>query len=355
MPKAMRPVLWTLLAVAVLFGCRKDPSVYTGPVGTPYVLELPSWVVDSIGPMLEATDNPLTVEGVALGRKLFYEKELSDDGTMSCATCHVQSHGFSDPRQFSVGTDGSIGDRNAMAIVNLGWSRHFFWDGRRTTLEDQAHDPVTNPIEMRNTWPVVEDRLRSIPTYADLFAAAFGSPQIDSIRITQAIAQFERTLVSFNSPFDRYWYGGDTNAISQAAKDGLDLYTRRGNCDRCHTIGNFTDDVMRNNGLDLAPEDPGLGAVTGLTSDYYKFKTTSLRNIAVTAPYMHDGRFADLLSVVQFYRSHTAHNSPNIDTAMHNFSTSGYSFSLEEQSNLLEFLNTLTDEEFLTNPAFSAP
>lgn len=348
-----RILLFVVAVVVGMVGCRKDPTMYDGPIATPYHLVLPAWVHDSIGPM--PMNEALTVEGVELGRKLFYETTLSDDGTMSCATCHKQEDGFSDIRRFSVGTDGSVGNRNAMAIVNLGWSNNLFWDGRRNSLEGQAHDPVTNPIEMRNTWPVVAERLRAIPGYFERFTAAFGSPEIDSTRVTRAIAQFERTLVSFNSPFDRYWYGGDTNAIDPSAKRGLAIFRARGNCSRCHTLGNFTDDHVRNNGLDLMPEDPGLGEVTYLPTDFGKFKTTTLRNIAVTPPYMHDGRFSNLLAVVQFYSGHTAHNSPNIDTVMHHFPTTGNAFTWDEQMDLISFLGSLTDETFLTNPAFAAP
>lgn len=350
-----RNMILVMLAVVALFAaCRKDPAVYTGAVGTPYELNLPAWVHDSIGPMHEG-DNPLTVEGVALGRKLFYEKALSNDGTMSCATCHHQEHAFTDPRAFSVGTDGSVGTRNAMAIVNLGWSRNLFWDGRRTTLEGQAHDPVTNPIEMRNTWPVVEQRLRADDRYPSLFAAAFGSPLIDSSRVVRAIAQFERTLVSFNSRFDRYWYGGDTTVLDSVEKHGLFLFRGKGKCGRCHSIGLFTDDEMRNNGLDAFPVDGGLGTVTGAPGDFAKFKTTTLRNIAVTAPYMHDSRFADLMSVIQFYDGHIQHGSPNVDTVMHLFPETGNILSWNDRADLIAFLQTLTDEGFLTDPAFSEP
>ncbi len=353
--RSWRVFFWLLGLTVLSAGCRKDPAVHTGAVGTPFELDLPAWVQDSIGPMSMPADDRLAVEGVALGRKLFHEKALSDDGTMACATCHRQEHAFDDPRQFSIGTNGSVGTRNAMAIVNLGWSRHFFWDGRRNTLEGQAHDPVTNPIEMRNTWPVVEQRLRADDDYPALFAAAFGTPDIDSNRVMRALAQFERTLVSFNSRFDRYWYGGDTLAIDSVEKLGIALFRRKAKCNKCHTLGLFTDDVIRNNGLDAFPADGGLGTITGAPGDFAKFKTTTLRNIAVTAPYMHDGRFDDLIDVIQFYDGHIAHGSPNVDTVMHLFPESGNILDQDERAHLLAFLETLTDEGFLTNPAFSEP
>lgn len=346
--------LLLVLCTALLSGCRKDPALDEPSGPTPLTLQLPAWVPDSIGPAHEAEDNPLTVEGVALGRRLFHERALSDDHSLSCASCHRQENAFTDPRRFSIGTDGSIGSRNAMAIVNLAWGEGFFWDGRRGSLEEQAHDPVTDMREMRNTWPVVEERLRAMPIYPPLFKAAFGTPDIDSLRVVAAIAQFERTLISFDSRFDRYWYGGDTTVLDSIEKHGLFLYRGKGKCVRCHTLGNFTDEVIRNNGLDIQPADGGLGAHNGNPLDLGKFKTTTLRNIAVTAPYMHDGRFNNLLSVVQFYDGHVEHESPNVDTTMHRFPEGGV-LTFEERAHLVAFLNTLTDEGFLTNPAHSAP
>jgi cytochrome c peroxidase len=348
----------TALLTVLAIGCRKDdpaPEDESGGGPTPMTVALPSWVIDSIGPMPIPADNPQTMEGVALGRKLFYDKALSDDYSMNCGSCHKQANGFSDPLAFSVGTDGSVGTRNAMADIDLAWSGNLFWDGRRHSLEGQAHDPVANPIEMRNTWPVVVTRLQADPAYPPLFAAAFGSEAIDSTRALKAIAQFERTLVSFGSPFDRYYYGGDTGAISTEAKLGLAIFTAN-NCNGCHRIGLFTDNELRNNGLDDVPVDSGLAGVTGLASDYGKFKVPTLRNIATSAPYMHDSRFPTLFDVVTFYGGHVRENSPNLDHNMNVIlNRPDPNFTEDEKNQLLAFLASLTDDDFLNNAAFGQP
>ncbi|MCU0320530.1 MAG: cytochrome-c peroxidase, partial [Flavobacteriales bacterium] len=168
-------------------------------------------MIDSIGPPHIPGDNPLTIEGIALGRRLFHDPLLSDDQSISCASCHLQENGFADPRQFSVGTDGSLG-------------------GRRHSLEDQALDPVIDPAEMRNTWPTVIERLRADPDYVGMFRRAFGNAPIDQTLVVKAIAQFERTLVSFGSPFDRYRFEGDALALTPAAERGMRLFFRDAHC-----------------------------------------------------------------------------------------------------------------------------
>lgn len=344
------------MAVLLLGGCRKDVALEEEQVfdPTPYDLHLPAWVLDSIGPMPVPPDNPTTVEGVQLGRKLFHDKALSNDGTISCATCHVQASGFSDPRTVSVGTDGTAGTRNAMALVNLGWSNTLFWDGRRTTLEEQAHDPVTNPIEMANSWTVVVERLQAGPDYPELFFRAFGTRQVDSLLVVKAIAQFERTLVSFGSRFDRFHYEGDMDALTEQELLGLDLYVGRAKCVRCHPMGLTTDDSLRVVGLDAVPIDLGVGGITGMPRDMGRFKVPTLRNIAASAPYMHDGRQADLEASVQFYNSHLQ-QVLNIDTILRPFLQEPLDLSFEEQDALERFLHTFTDPGFLTDPRFGPP
>lgn len=358
MPSPRRIGLLLAGTALLALACKKDEEAPEGPSGpggpTPLTVSLPPWVIDSLGPMPQPADNPLTVEGVALGRRLFHEAMLSDNGTMSCATCHVQANAFSDPRRFSLGTNGAVGTRNAMAIVGLAWSQNLFWDGRRHTLEEQAHDPVTNPIEMRNTWPVVVQRLQADAAYVDRFEAAFGTRTIDSTLVVKAIAQFERTMVSFGSRFDRYYYGGDATALDAQELAGMALFTGMGNCVACHTFGLMSDDQLRNNGVDNPAVDPGLGGVTGQPQDIGKFKVPTLRNIAVSGPYMHDGRFNTLFDVVTFYGGHVQAGTPNLDHAMTPLVGMG-NFTGEQKEQLIAFLNTFTDEAFLTDPAFSAP
>jgi cytochrome c peroxidase len=308
-----------------------------------------------VGDMPVPADNPLTQEGIVLGRMLFYEKMLSNDMTMNCASCHKQENAFDDPRPFSEGTNGAFGDRNAMAIINAGWDTHFFWDGRRNSLEGQAHDPVTNPIEMANTWTEVALRLQQSSTYPDLFFKAFGTRTIDSTLVTKAIGQFERTMVSFNSRFDKYFYSGDSVALTQQEKRGLTLFTGKAMCNMCHLTNTlFTDRDIRNNGLDVNPLDAGLMKFTGNASDRGKFKVPTLRNIEVTAPYMHDSRFATLEEVVDFYSSGVKQNSPNIDEHMPDFGP-GLNLSTQEKGDLVAFLKALTDQEFLTREDLSDP
>lgn len=356
--QAVRILAALVLLPAALAGCRRDDALepeapLSGP--TPAALVLPAGVLEHVGAPTLPASNPLTREGIALGRKLFHETKLSDDLTLSCASCHVQANAFADPRPLSTGTNGAVGTRNAMSLVNLAWSDHLFWDGRVQGLEAQAHDPVTDPVEMRNTWPVVEARLNADAEYRALFRGAFGTEQIDSTLVTNALAQFVRSLVSFNAPFDRYWYGGDTTALSEEARNGLALFSAQGKCAGCHAPGLFTDNAFRNNGMDLVFADPGLGGVTGLAEDQGKFKVPTLRNIAVTGPYMHDARFTTLEEVLAHYNGGVHMASPNVDLLMDFWGMNPTPFSADEVHDLVLFLNALTDETLLTDPALSAP
>ncbi|MBL7965180.1 MAG: cytochrome-c peroxidase [Flavobacteriales bacterium] len=357
-PIILPATVFVVVMMAVLPGCRKDPVVYAGEEAgwpTPADLDLPPGVLALLGMPDMPLDNPLTVEGIALGRRLFYEKALSDTQTMSCASCHRQGNAFSDPRAFSVGTDGRVGTRNSMTLANLAWGDRMFWDGRVHGLEAQAHDPVVDPLEMNNSWPVVEQRLNADAEYRQLFRQAFGTTEIDSTLVTHALAQFIRTMTSFDSPFDRYWFGGDTTAMSEEALNGLALFTSQGKCAGCHTLGLFTDNAFRNNGLDLVVTDPGLGAVTGDPGDLGRFKVPTLRNIAVTAPYMHDSRFATLEEVLGHYNGGVHMASPTVDPLMDFWGMNPAPFSPNEIIDLMAFLHSLTDETFLLDPRFAEP
>ena len=317
-------------------------------------LDIPDYAISYLGEPSFPVDNPLTEEGIKLGRLLFYETLLSDDLSMSCASCHLQSAAFGDSEQFSQGTNGAFGDRNAMNIVNLAWSPSLFWDGRRNTLEEQAHDPVTNPVEMRNDWNIVVKRLQNHDQYPDLFYEAFGTSVIDSNLVTKAISQFERTLLSFDSPFDRFFYDGDTLMLNTSQKNGYDLFFGQAECIHCHLGPLFTDNTLRNNGLDATLTDIGYGNVTELSTDNGKFRVPTLRNIAESAPYMHDGRFASLEQVVEFYNSGVQGASPNLDPEMNHFAL-GLNLTTQEKADLVNFLKTLSDDTYLTNEFFSDP
>lgn len=339
----------TALTALSFVGCKDEI-----PPPTALSIEVPSYISESfVGSPPEPADNPTTVEGVALGRRLFYETLLSGDNTMSCASCHVQTDAFSDINQFSEGITGETGDRQAMAVINLAWDTEFFWDGRANSLEAQALGPVTNPIELNATWPDVVEKLQDHDEYPDLFNAAFETCEIDSMLVAKAIAQFERTLVSFESRYDKYFYLQE-DVLTESELNGFNLFMGDAECVHCHAGPLLTDQTFKNNGLSATHIDLGLGAVTGDAAHNGLFKTTTLRNIALTAPYMHDGRFATLEEVVEHYNSGVQANSPNLDPDMDHFAE-GLELTDQQKVDLVAFMHTLTDEIFVSNPAFSDP
>jgi cytochrome c peroxidase len=333
--------------------CSSKEEVYT-PI--PYDLEVPTLFASKlIAPVIPA-NNPLTEEGVALGKKLFFDKKLSGNNTQACATCHNPQRAFTDNQQFSAGIDGLLGTRNAMPLFNLAWNfdERFAWDGRELSLERQALEPVKNPIEMHTNWTTVAEKLQASAEYPDLFLQAFGNSKIDSVLITRAIAQFERTLISGNSKFDEFLRGEAT--LTPQEQNGFNIFMdeTKGDCFHCHGSDNnplWTDNKFHNNGLDQTFTDLGLGAVTGDTNDYGKFKSPSIRNLKFTAPYMHDGRFTTLDEVINHY-SDGLQQSTTIDPLMKKVSQGGVGLSTQEKANLKAFLLSLTDTDFINNPAF---
>ena len=331
---------------------RSDPNESPKEIynPTPYSIIIPT----GFPSMQIPENNPMTIEGIALGRRLFYDPILSGDNTLACAGCHTPEFAFTDSgEQFSVGIDGIEGNRNAMAVINAGWIEKTFWDGRASGLEGQALGPVPNPIEMHLQWPDAVEKLKMDPQYPDLFFAAFGSRNIDSLMVVQAIAQFERTLISSHSKWDKYLRG--EVQISQAEAKGFEIfYTEKGDCFHCHTTILFTDNLFHNNGLDSVFADKGLYEVTQNVNDIGKFKTPTLRNIQLTAPYMHDGRFSNLEEVIDFY-SEGLKFSATIDPLMKKVGQGGIQLTDDEKESLLAFLKTLTDNDFVNNPDFSNP
>ena len=331
----------------------KEEEMYT-PV--PYNLEIPTLFADKLIAPIIPVDNPLTEEGVALGKKLFFDKILSGDGTQSCASCHHPRNAFSDNEQFSLGIDKKLGTRNAMPLFNMAWNfdELFNWDGKEFSLETQAFEPVTNPIEMHESWENVAQKLENHPEYPALFSQAFGSSKIDSTLVTKAIAQFERTLISGNSKFDKYLLGEAT--LTAEEENGFNIFMdeAKGDCFHCHGSNNnplWTDNKFHNNGLDATFTDLGLGSVTGDPNDNGKFKSPSIRNLAYTAPYMHDGRFATLEEVINHY-SEGLQRSPTIDPLMKKINQGGVGLSTKEKADLKAFLLTLSDPSFINNPSF---
>lgn len=340
-----------LMGGALVFTACDDstgPEVFTA---TPLEID-----VGDLPPLPAFVDNPTTVEGVDLGRRLFHDTALSGDGTQSCASCHQQSLAFGDSSSFSLGIDGNPGGRNTQVIVNPAWQEFQFWDGRRGTLEDQARDPVENPVEMNTTWEEVVVRLEADPIYPDLFTAAFGTSEISEDRVVMAIAQFERTFVSANSRFDQKLRGDVTFTAEEARGEAL-FFDDRAECFHCHAAPFFTDNEFHDVGLDLTPPDDGRAEFTEDSFDAGKFKTPTLRNIEFTGPYMHDGRFTTLEEVVAHY-SDGVQRSPNLDATLGvhmNNGEDGLELTAQEQADLVAFLLTLTDPDFLSNTALGPP
>lgn len=316
-------------------------------VGTPYRFRLAKGFPVPDLP----TDYPLSNERVALGRVLFHDPALSRNGTISCASCHQQKHAFTDSKRFSEGVDKQIGKRNSMPLINLAWKKHFFWDGRSPTLREQALIPIEDHLEMDESLENVVKKISAEKHYAPLFKSAYGSAEITPEHIGIAIEQFLITLTSYDSRFDRAGKGSPT--LTDQEKRGFELFMtehdpRQGlkgaDCFHCHGGAFFTDHQLHNNGLPPSG-DIGLAAVTGKKSDREKFSTPSLRNIALTSPYMHDGRFKTLEEVVAHYNS-GLHRSPTLDPNLAKHPHSGLGLSKKDQAALVAFLKTLTDPQF---------
>ena len=326
---------------------------------TPSPLQIPQLFQDLILDPVIPSNNPQTEEGVLLGKKLFFDPILSDDGSLACAGCHNATNAFTDTTRFSDGIDGLFGNRNAMPLFNLAWNydNTFFWDGRDLGLENQVFEPITNPLEMHSTWEAVAEKLQAHPEYPELFNAAFGSQTIDSVLVSKAIAQFERTLISANSKFDKFLLG--TANLTPEESNGFTVFMdeSKGDCFHCHGSDNnplWTDNKFHNNGLDSTFSDLGLGNVTGDPADNGKFKTPSLRNLAFTAPYMHDGLFETIEEVINHY-SEGLQNSTTIDPLMKKVDQGCVQLSLQEKADLKAFLLSLSDTDFINNPNFSNP
>ena len=363
------------LSVVLLISCDKknvnddscDNCPEEDPIDGPYEPEdynisAPSWVLQS---PIVPSDNPMTVAGVELGRHLFYDPILSSNGTMSCASCHAIDKAFTDGRQFSTGVQGIDGFRNSMPLFNLAYTdAGFFWDGSSPSLEEQALLPVEDHTELNESWENVVSKLSEHDEYPKLFRAAFGIERKDEITkelAVKAIAQFERSLITFNSRFDRIVQYND-GWFTEAEKRGRDLFFVEPNtqdnthpgCSHCHVGTNLTNNLFMNNGLDDVADltnftDLGLGAVTNNVFDNGKFKVPSLRNIELTAPYMHDGRFATLEEVLDHYAT-GGHGVLNEDVNIRPFP-----LTAEQRSDLIEFMKSFTDTSFVNNPAFASP
>jgi len=324
-------------------------SKLQGPaVGTPYPLN----VTGRFPKVALPSDNPLTLEGVALGEKLFFDKRLSKGNQQSCSTCHDPGKAFSDGEIVSIGVEGTAGKRNSQALFNLAWHNGFFWDGRAKTLREQVLMPITDAHEMNADLGEVVKKLNGDEHVTEMFAAAFGTASPNEENLARALEQYLLTLVSQDSKFDRAIR--KELELSPQEQRGLELFVTehdpaRGlfgaDCFHCHGGHLFTSRRYTNNGLDTMFADRGRGEVTKSLADDGKFKVPSLRNIAVTAPYMHDGRFATLEEVVDHY-DHGVKRSETLDPNLAKHPSAGLGLSPEDKSALIAFLKTLTDPQF---------
>lgn len=307
-------------------------------------------------------DNPLTEEGIALGRMLFYDPILSADSSLSCATCHIIQLGFTDGKTLAEGIDGNQSRRSAPSLANIGYYyKGLFWDGRVATLEEQALLPVEDSVELGHSWERVEQLLQEHPIYPKHFEAAFGiknKKEIDRYLAAKAIAQFERSLISKDSKFDRVQRGEEQFTASE--KRGWTIYfdasdeLPKSECGHCHLDPLFTNLDFFNNGIEQVDSleafpDKGRGAVTGWVYNNGQFRTPTLRNIELTAPYMHDGRMETLEEVLEHYIS-GGHFTENVNPNVRRLH-----FSERDKKDLIAFLKTLTDTLFIQNPDFASP
>jgi cytochrome c peroxidase len=313
------------------------------PIGKTLLIKAPL----GLPPVPVPAGNPPTAETVALGRRLYYDPALSADNTISCASCHAAETGFTDIHPVSTGVGGKKGTRHSPTVINSAYNYLQFWDGRAPSLEEQAKGPMINPVEMATTHAAVVQRLQGDPKYVALFKQAWGTDQITIDLVVKSIASFERTVLSGNSPFDRFYYGHDKKALSASAQRGLKLFVdpKKGNCEVCHTIGKqyalFTDNKFHNLGIGADTKgnmvDLGRFEQTKDQADWGAFKTPTLRNIAQRAPYMHDGTFPTLKDALGHYIGGGNLNA-HLDKQIHALDF----LTFDERDDMLAFLDALT-------------
>ena len=373
------------MGIVLLCSCRKDPVVEhyqeeppiidqeeEDPLKTPHLPDEPYDYESRVypdyfleDPLLDLLNtlggsNALTNEGATLGRVLFYDREVSKNRSISCASCHHQENGFTDPHEFSEGFEGGLSDRNSMAIVNVEFQRRFFWDTRANSIESQVLMPIEHPIEMGMNLDSLVYRLQRIPYYPPLFEAAFGDTVITISRIAKGLAQFMKSIRSYESKYDQ-GLTNDFAEYSELENAGRALwFSGEHSCVNCHLTPNFGGVSSHVNGLNAGGiGDLGVGGVTGDDEDMGRFKTVSLRNIGLTAPYMHDGRFETLEEVLSFY-STDIQPHPYLDDRLaidHNIGGPPKDFNLtaDQIAAYVAFLNTLTDWHLVENPIYADP
>ena len=356
----MKKAIFFIVVLSFLTSCRKEKVSF---IPTPYAIDIPSHFPQMNIP----EDNPMTEEGIELGRFLFYETKLSGDNTMSCASCHQLNSSFADNVALPVGIQGIAGTRNSMPLFNLGWDDFFTWDGRKTSLEGQILEPVPNPIEMHLKWTDAVDKLQLDVSYRNKFFRAFGEEGIDSMKVAKSIAQFIRTIISANSTFDVMYKfenglplttseNSTLGNIEAEVWAGYDLFKslNGADCFHCHNGPLMRVKKFSNNGLDMIFSDQGRALVTQNINDEGKFKVPSLRNLSATGPYMHDGRFNSLEEVIEHY-STGIQQSETLDPLIEFANQGGVQLDELEKQWLKKFLLSLNDTTYINNPKFKDP
>lgn len=340
-----------LLLLLFCIGCADDDSRYTtiDDTNAPMHIEIPS-NFPSLKYLFK--NNPPTTKGFELGKKLFYDGRLASDGLVACAFCHEQAHAFTHHgHDLSHGVNDLIGTRNTPALQNLAFSPEYFYDGASNNLEMASIVPIHNPVEMNENLPSILAKLQQDPSYQKLFAVAFDDQQISSANMLKALAQYMAFLISADAKYD-HWKRQENNiSLTEEEEKGYVVFSQK--CASCHATDLFTDHTFRNNGLPMNPRlnDLGREEVSGDAKDRRKFKVPSLRNVALTAPYMHDGRFGSLESVLNFY-TEGVEDSETLDPLLKQNNQLGIALSAQEKKQLIAFMKTLTDEKFITNKKF---
>lgn len=337
-----------LLAALLLLSCNEDDS-YEAVSNERLDFNVP---LNFPAPVQDLASNYPTQKGFELGRRLFYDADLSANGMVSCSFCHEQSSAFTHHgHTFSHGINDQEGTRNAPAVQNLAFMSDYFYDGASNSMEMLSIVPIHNPVEMAETLEGISVKLKKDKTYVQQFSQAFDGGGITSGNILKALGQFMTMMVSANSRYDKYVRGEPGGSLSAQEEQGMQLFAQK--CASCHKTDLFTDGSFRNNGLppNQFLNDVGRETVTGFAYDRYKFKVPSLRNAGLTAPYMHDGRFGSLESVLNFYAS-GMRDSETLDPLLNNNGVLGISLSADEKTAIIAFIKTLTDDEFITNPLF---
>jgi cytochrome c peroxidase len=347
----MKIVLIGLALLLFFPACTETEPLEEQPKGpTPLMFTVPSNFPE---PVYDLTVNPLTEEGVALGKMLFYDPQLSRNNTISCGFCHQQQSAFTHHgHDLSHGIDDKLGTRNSLPVQNLVWYKNFFWDGGVHQLDLVPLNPIANPVEMDEDAQRIISKLKDMQKYRDQFEAAFGSDEITSERFLQALSQFMATIVSANAPYDRYVRNEGTTLTSEQL-GGHALFKQH--CASCHATDLFTDQSFRNNGFSTAAnllKDKGREEVTLNPEDRGKFKVPSLRNVEYTAPYMHNGKLKTLQEVLDFYSAGVQMTS-TLDPILNQNGKLGIQLSSDDKKQIIAFLKTLTDEQFLSDRRFA--